>query len=194
LVLGDSQGGKSNLVSQFAEGVFDANSQPTMGIKPTYKFTQCNSKTIKAAIWDIAGLERYRWNIMPSPRYHESVGALVVYDVTSRQSFENAARWLKEVRDHAEPDTVAMLVGNKTDLKNWRMVRTEEGRKFARKFHCLVSLLKVVIPKSDQSQGENKTLFIETSALDKSQVDLAFQKLLNGMSISKSDGSRSFRD
>jgi small GTP-binding protein len=165
-----------------------------MGIKPTYKFTQCNSKTIKAAIWDIAGLERYRWNIMPSPRYHESVGALVVYDVTSRQSFENAARWLKEVRDHAEPDTVAMLVGNKTDLKNWRMVRTEEGRKFARKFHCLVSLLKVVIPKSDQSQGENKTLFVETSALDKSQVDLAFQKLLNGMLISKSDGSRSFRD
>ncbi|WZH45249.1 putative Rab11 [Fusarium acuminatum] len=153
-----------------------------MGIKPTYKFTQCNSKTIKAAIWDIAGLERYRWNIMPSPRYHESVGALVVYDVTSRQSFENAARWLKEVRDHAEPDTVAMLVGNKTDLKNWRMVRTEEGRKFA------------LIPKSDQSQGENKTLFVETSALDKSQVDLAFQKLLNGMLISKSDGSRSFRD
>ncbi|KIL85834.1 rab other [Fusarium avenaceum] len=160
LVLGDSQGGKSNLVSQFAEGVFDANSQPTMGIKPTYKFTQCNSKTIKAAIWDIAGLEKYRWNIMKSPRYHESVGALVVYDVTSRESFENAARWLGEVRDHAEPDTVTMLVGNKTDLKNRRVVKTEEGRKFAR---------------------ENKTLFVETSALDKSQVDLAFQKLLNGI-------------
>ncbi|KAH6963355.1 Gtp-bound Rab11 in complex with Fip3 [Fusarium avenaceum] len=158
LVLGDSQGGKSNLVSQFAEGVFDATSQPTMGIKPTYKFTQCNSKTIKAAIWDIAGLEKYRSNGIT--RYHESVGALVVYDVTSRQSFENAARWLGEVRDHAEPDTVTMLVGNKTDLKNWRVVKTEEGRKFAR---------------------ENKTLFVETSALDKSQVDLAFQKLLNGI-------------
>ncbi|KAM0188045.1 hypothetical protein ACHAPA_009737 [Fusarium lateritium] len=160
LVLGDSEGGKSNLVSQFAEGVFDANSQPTMGIKPTYKFTQCNSKTVKAAIWDIAGLERYRWNIMKSSRYHESAGALVVYDVTSRASFENAARWLKEVRDHAEPDTVAMLVGNKTDLKLRRVVRTEEGRRFA---------------------AENKTLFIETSALDKSQVDKAFLKLLNGI-------------
>lgn len=121
---------------------------------------------------------------MKSPRYHESVGALVVYDVTSRESFENAARWLKEVRDHAEPDTVAMLVGNKTDLRNRRVVKTEEGRKFARKFHCRMPLLKVVVPKSDQSQGENKTLFVETSALDKSQVDLAFQKLLNGMSIS----------
>lgn len=79
---------------------------------------------------------------MKSPRYHESVGALVVYDVTSRESFENAARWLGEVRDHAEPDTVAMLVGNKTDLKNRRVVKTEEGRKFARKFHFLMPLFQ----------------------------------------------------
>jgi len=70
-------------------------------------------------------------------------------------------RWLKELRDHADSNIVIMLVGNKSDLKHLRAVPTEEARAFA---------------------SENNLSFIETSALDASNVELAFQNILTGMS------------
>ncbi|KAF5983662.1 rab family, other [Fusarium bulbicola] len=157
VLLGDSTVGKSNLASQFTQGEFRADSSPTIGVKPTNKMVQCNSKTIKVNIWDTAGQERYR---APVPYYNEAVAVMLVYDVTSRQSFENAARWLQEVRDHGEPEIVVMLVGNKTDLERRRAVSTEEGKRFAKL---------------------EKVLFIETSAQDNSRVELAFMTLLNGV-------------
>ncbi|KAF5714561.1 hypothetical protein FMUND_7370 [Fusarium mundagurra] len=137
ILLGDSTVGKSNIASQFTQSEFQPDSQPTIGVKPTTKIVQCNSKAVKVNIWDTAGLEKYR-----------------------APSFENAARWLEEVRNHGEPGIVIMLVGNKTDLERRRSVTTEEGRKFAKL---------------------NKLRFIETSACENSQVDLAFQTILNGM-------------
>ncbi|KAF5694499.1 hypothetical protein FDENT_1111 [Fusarium denticulatum] len=157
VLLGDSRVGKSNLASQFNQGEFHADCSPTIGVKPTNKMVQCNSKTIKVSLWDTAGHERYRAHV---PYYNEAVAVMLVYDVTSRQSFENAARWLQEVRDHGEPEIVVMLVGNKTDLERRRAVTTEEGKRFAKL---------------------EKLLFIETSAQDNSRVELAFKTLLNGM-------------
>ncbi|KAF5001066.1 hypothetical protein FGRMN_1260 [Fusarium graminum] len=158
LLLGDSTGGKTNLISQFTEGKFDANSKPTIGMKPIYKMVQCNSKTIKTAIWDAAGLEQYRCSIMNTPYYTDAAAAMIVYDITSRLSFENAARWLDEVRDHVEDDTVIMLVGNKIDMGNKRVVHTREAKRFA----------------------DNKgILFLETSALNKGQVNIAFETIID---------------
>ncbi|KAG4291333.1 rab family protein [Fusarium proliferatum] len=157
VLLGDSNVGKSNIASQFMQGEFQQDSSPTIGVKPTTKIVQCNSKAVKVNIWDTAGLEKYR---APIPYYNDAVAVMLVYDITKRQSFENAARWLEEARRHGEPGIVFMLVGNKTDLERRRSVTTEEGKKFA-KLH--------------------KLLFIETSACENSQVDLAFQRILNGM-------------
>jgi len=97
------------------------------------------------------------------------VGALLVYDITKQSTFENVEKWLKELREHAEPHIVVMLVGNKSDLKNLRAVKQEDASAFAEK---------------------NRLAFMETSALESSNVELAFQtiiteiyKLLNRKSI-----------
>ena len=89
--------------------------------------------------------------------YRGAVGALLVYDISKHQSYENVSRWLKELRDHADANIVIMLVGNKSDLRHLRAVSTEEARQFV---------------------AENGLMFIETSALDASNVELAFQKIL----------------
>ncbi|KLP16143.1 putative GTP-binding protein Drab11 [Fusarium fujikuroi] len=158
VLLGDSTVGKSNIASQFMQGEFQPDSSPTIGVKPTTKIVQCNSKAVKVNIWDTAGLEKYR---APVVYYNDAVAVMLVYDINKRQSFENAARWLDEARRHGEPGIVFMLVGNKTDLERRRSVTTEEGKKFAKL---------------------NKLMFIETSACENSQVELAFQTILNGMS------------
>ena len=94
------------------------------------KSIQTEGKTIKAQIWDTAGQERYR--AITSAYYRGAVGALLVYDISKKITFENVERWLKELRDHAESGIVVMLVGNKSDLKHLRTVQTEEAMEFAK--------------------------------------------------------------
>ena len=102
-----------------------------------------------------AGQERYR--AITRAYYRGAVGALLVYDITKHATFENVERWLKELRDHAEANIVVMLVGNKSDLKQQRTVTTEEAMAMAE---------------------QHNLAFIETSALDASGVDIAFQNIL----------------
>lgn len=91
--------------------------------------------------------------------YRGAVGALLVYDISKHSTYENVSRWLKELRDHADSNIVIMLVGNKSDLRHLRAVTTEDAKQFA---------------------SENSLMFIETSALDSSNVEQAFQKILAG--------------
>merc|ERR1711865_1198135 len=86
-----------------------------------------------------------------------AVGALLVYDISKHGTFENVERWLKELRDHAEANIVVMLVGNKSDLRHLRAVETDEAMSFSE---------------------QHNLAFIETSALDASGVDTAFQRIL----------------
>lgn len=82
-------------------------------------------KLIKAQIWDTAGQERYR--AVTSAYYRGAVGALLIYDITKQASFKNINKWLEEIKDHAEPHIVIMLVGNKSDLKHLRQVKQEDA-------------------------------------------------------------------
>ena len=77
---------------------------------------QIDGKTVKAQIWDTAGQERYR--AITSAYYRGAVGALLVYDITKKQTFDNVQRWLRELRDHADANIVVMMVGNKSDLNH----------------------------------------------------------------------------
>lgn len=88
-----------------------------------------DGKTIKAQIWDMAGQERYR--AITRSYYRGAVGALLVYDVTHPLTFEHVGTWVKELRDRGDPDTVILLVGNKSDLTDARQVSTETGAAFA---------------------------------------------------------------
>merc|ERR1719440_2049590 len=155
VLIGDSGVGKSNLLSRFTRNEFCLESKSTIGVEFATRSLPIDGKTIKAQIWDTAGQERYR--AITSAYYRGAVGALLVYDITKTVTFENVERWLKELRDHADANIVIMLVGNKSDLRHLRAVSTEEAMQFAEK-HNLA--------------------FIETSALDSTNVELAFQNEL----------------
>lgn len=116
---------------------------------------QVEGKTVKAQIWDTAGQERYR--AITSAYYRGAVGALLVYDITKRQTFENVQRWLRELRDHADSNIVIMMAGNKSDLNHLRAVSEQDGQALAEK------------------EGLS---FLETSALEAVNVEKAFQTIL----------------
>jgi len=129
VLIGDSGVGKSNLLSRFTRNEFNLDSKSTIGVEFATRSIQVDSKTIKAQIWDTAGQERYR--AITSAYYRGAVGALLVYDISKHQTYENVTRWLKELRDHADSNIVIMLVGNKSDLRHLRAVPTEEAKSFA---------------------------------------------------------------
>eukprot|EP01051_Picozoa_sp_SAG22_P011941 SAG22_NODE_1196_length_5198_cov_3.167092_3_plen_221_part_00 len=157
VLIGDSGVGKSNLLSRFTKNEFNLESKSTIGVEfATRTVKTQDGKVIKAQIWDTAGQERYR--AITSAYYRGAVGALLVYDISKTPSFESVEKWLKELRDHADPNIVIMLVGNKCDLKHLRQVPTDEARDFAEK-HTLS--------------------FIETSALDGTNVEDAFKNILH---------------
>ncbi|KAJ1292760.1 hypothetical protein BS78_01G015000 [Paspalum vaginatum] len=157
VLIGDSGVGKSNLLSRFTRNTFSLDSKSTIGVEFATRTVQVEGKSIKAQIWDTAGQERYR--AITSAYYRGAVGALLVYDVTKPATFENARRWLRELRDHADASTVVvMLVGNKTDLAaHLRAVPRGDAAAFA------------------EAEGLS---FLETSALDATNVDAAFQTAL----------------
>lgn len=129
VLIGDSGVGKSNLLSRFTRNEFNLDSKSTIGVEFATRSIQVDAKTIKAQIWDTAGQERYR--AITSAYYRGAVGALLVYDISKHQTYENVQRWLKELRDHADANIVIMLVGNKSDLRHLRAVPTEEAKQFA---------------------------------------------------------------
>lgn len=176
VLIGDSGVGKSNLLSRFTRNEFNLDSKSTIGVEFATRSIQVDAKTIKAQIWDTAGQERYR--AITSAYYRGAVGALLVYDISKHQTYENVQRWLKELRDHADANIVIMLVGNKSDLRHLRAVPTEEAKQFASK-----SAESIHLPGREwlTVQGDNNLSFIETSALDASNVELAFQNILTGM-------------
>lgn len=132
VLIGDSGVGKSNLLSRFTRNEFNLDSKSTIGVEFATRSIQVDAKTIKAQIWDTAGQERYR--AITSAYYRGAVGALLVYDISKHQTYENVQRWLKELRDHADANIVIMLVGNKSDLRHLRAVPTEEAKQFASMF------------------------------------------------------------
>lgn len=153
--MGDSGVGKTNLLSRFTRNEFNAESKTTIGVEFATRNVQIRGKTVRAQIWDTAGQERYR--AITSVYYRGAVGALVLYDITKPATFENLDKWISELKEHADPCVCIMIVGNKTDLRSQRVVSTEEGRLLAEKY---------------------RYSFIETSALDASNVGEAFNNLL----------------
>ena len=105
----------------------------------------------------------------------------MVYDISKRDTFESAGRWLKELRDHADSNIVIMLVGNKSDLKHLRAVPTDEAAAFACGLFLVPSDVVVWV---DCSAAQNGLLFMETSALESSNVSEAFSAILTGTSSS----------
>lgn len=114
---------------------FDTAYQATIGIDFISKTMYLEDRTVRLQLWDTAGQERFR-SLIPSYIRDSSV-AVVVYDVTNRQSFLNTTRWIEEVRTERGSDVIIVLVGNKTDLVDKRQVSIEEGDGKAREFNVM---------------------------------------------------------
>lgn len=155
VLIGDSGVGKSNLLLRFTRDTVDLQSKTTIGVEFATRSISVDGKTVKAQIWDTAGQERYR--AITSAYYRGAVGALLVYDITNRGTFESVERWLKELREHADSKIVVMLIGNKCDLADSRQVEVSEGTACAAKFGLS---------------------FLETSALDATNVEESFKTVL----------------
>ncbi|XXG70730.1 hypothetical protein AAC387_Pa07g0142 [Persea americana] len=155
VLIGDSAVGKSQILSRFARNEFSLDSKATIGVEFQTRTVLIHHKTVKAQIWDTAGQERYR--AVTSAYYRGTVGAMVVYDITKRQTFDHIPRWLDELRAHADKNIVIIMIGNKIDLEDERAVPTEDAKEFAEK------------------EG---LFFLETSALEATNVENAFMTVL----------------
>ena len=152
--------GKSSLMSQYIKKEFPESPLPTIAIEFATKIVKIKEGGyIKAQIWDTAGQEKYK--SITSHHYRKAVGALLVYDVTRRITFDDCIKWYTELKNFTEKDCVICIVANKCDVvydnPKRREVSFEEGEEFARK---------------------NKTLFFETSAKNNDNVTECFEELL----------------
>lgn len=150
IIVGDAGVGKSCLLLQFTDKRFRAEHDMTIGVEFGHRILRVENQQIKLQIWDTAGQEAFR--SITRAYYRGATGALLVYDIGRRITFEHLAQWLTDARQNAQQNMVIILIGNKADLDH-REVAYEEGEWFAK---------------------QNGLFFLETSAKTGSNVEAAF--------------------
>ncbi|XP_035681263.1 ras-related protein Rab-30-like [Branchiostoma floridae] len=154
VLIGNAGVGKTCLVRRFTQGLFPPGQGATIGVDFMIKTVDVDGDKVKLQIWDTAGQERFR-SITQS--YYRSAHALIlVYDVTSRESFDCLPEWLKEIEQYANQQVITVLVGNKIDLTSQREVPPETGLQFAQ---------------------ANNMAFLEASAKEAENVETVFMDL-----------------
>ena len=161
VIVGDSGVGKTNLVRRFATNTFYKDSKATVGVEFLSKNYIVNDRIFKIELWDTAGQERYK--SITSAYFKGAKGAMVVYDVTSKITFDNVDKWCSELQTNGSKTINIIMVGNKTDLKENIVVTTDMSKVKATNLHVPV---------------------METSALDASNVNEAFYLLIKKMYLS----------
>ena len=155
VIIGDSGVGKTNLITRYLKNDFKPETKATIGVEFNDKKYEYKNKKIKIQIWDTAGQERYR--SLTSMYYKGAKGAILVYDITSKNSFENIDKWLIEMKKTADENIKIILIGNKCDLIDKREVKEDDGKIKAKDLN---------VP------------FMETSALNCINVEKAFNFLI----------------
>jgi len=154
LLIGDSGVGKTCLLFRFSDDAFNTTFISTIGIDFKIKTVEVDGKKIKLQIWDTAGQERF--HTITTSYYRGAMGIMLVYDITQEKTFENIAKWLRNIDEHASEGVERMILGNKCDMEEKRMVNKEKGEGIAR---------------------EHGIKFYETSAKDNICVEDAFMQL-----------------
>ena len=129
LIIGNSSVGKSNILLRFSDNIFNDSFLPTIGVDFKIKNITIKNQKIKLNIWDTAGQERFK--TITSTYYKGAHGIILVFDITDRESFNGVGSWVEEVRRHAGPNVVRLLVGNKCDLESERTITKEEAKSYA---------------------------------------------------------------
>ena len=129
LLLGNSNVGKSSLFLRFVDDIWNDTFVPTIGVDFKIKTFDIDEKRIKMQIWDTAGQERFK-NIIAS-YYRGAHGILLIYDVTDKDSFKNLSNWLIEIEKNSSKNVLKVLIGNKTDLEEKRVISYNQAKEFA---------------------------------------------------------------
>jgi len=129
VLLGDTSVGKSSIVIRFVKGQFHEHQESTIGAAFLTQTVQVSDCTVKFEIWDTAGQERYH-SLAPM-YYRGAAAAIVVYDITSTESFQRAKSWVTELQRVGNNDVLIVLAGNKADKEEDRRVTTEEAKRYA---------------------------------------------------------------
>ena len=158
ILIGDSWVGKTSLLGRFNNPATDyvLKTHTTIGYDFSTKFFEQDDKIIQVHLWDTTGQEKYK--SLVKTYYKRAMAAIWVYDITKYETFENAERWISDLRENGENNAEVIVVGNKVDLKEKRMVSEEEGKEFAKK---------------------HRALFIEASASTGKNVKTIFDYILN---------------
>jgi len=132
VLIGDSGVGKSNLLSRYLKNEFSYDTKTTVGVEFGAKKVEIDDFKIKVQIWDTAGQERYK--SITNAYYKGAKGALLLYDITRRETFTSIDKWVPELKQNGDKDVEIVLVGNKTDLEDKRQISIEEGKKKAQQY------------------------------------------------------------
>ena len=155
ILTGDSGVGKTNILSRYVNDTFSDSTKSTVGVELGCKIEEINNTKVKIQIWDTAGQERYK--SITKTYYKGAKGALIIYDISRKESFINVDKWIGDLKESGEEDVCILLVGNICDLDNIRQVSTDEVSKKAEQY---------------------KIGFCETSAKSAKNIDYAFQTLI----------------
>jgi len=160
LLIGDSGVGKSCLLLRFSDDSFTPSFITTIGIDFKIRTIELDGKKIKLQIWDTAGQERFR--TITTAYYRGAMGILLVYDVTDEKTFANIRNWIRNIEQHAADTVNKMLIGNKCDMEDEKVVDASRGQALA---------------------DEYGIKFMETSAKTNHNVDLAFFTLAKDIKV-----------
>ena len=155
VLIGDSFVGKTNIMSKYLKNEFHEDSKATVGVEFGAKKFDIEGKSVKAQIWDTAGQERYK--AITTTYYKGAKGALIVYDITRKETFDSVDRWISELVNCGDKNMTMLLIGNKCDLDSQRQVTKEQGEEKAKAF---------------------KVAFLETSASSGENLDVAFEMIM----------------
>ena len=176
LLIGNAFVGKTLIVQKFIDNTFSKTTLSTIGVDLQSKIIDINGKKVKYLIWDTAGEDRMK--TMTYSYYRGCHVILIVYDVTDQKSFQNVTTWVECVDKFAKSNVLRILVGNKTDLEDKRVISTDEGKKLAEanglKFYE-ISALKIT------------GLYEMFEDIAKEYVEIYEQKALKNFQLKKGD-------
>ncbi|CAD8137931.1 unnamed protein product [Paramecium octaurelia] len=156
ILIGNSSTGKTSMLQYFINQTSKTKVQQTVGVEFSSKLLDYKDKKIKLQIWDTAGQERFR--SIARTYFKNTIGAIIVYDITNQDSFDAIDDWIKDARENGKSDLDVMVVGNKIDLKDQRVISKDHA---------------------EREMKNKDALYIETSAVTGENIDKCFQNLID---------------
>ena len=166
IIAGDSGVGKTCMIYYYLYNKVKQNSTQTIGVDYSSKTLIINNQKIKLQIWDTAGQDKFR--SVSKSYYRGAIGIIIVYDITSKESFLHIKSWINEVKLSAREEASFIIIGNKNDLKDQREVSYEEAKKFS---------------------DDNNFIFLETSSITGENISEVFLKLSENILNKINNGS-----